>query len=95
MPPRHRVRGAPCAAWSGVAPGLGKPGVPRRLGLPEPSPRRRGGGRGLEVSPRGLSQNLLVQRQVRYRLAQPAVLKLQLFQVTLIWIGFEGITPSS
>ena len=36
-----------------------------------------GDGRGLEVSPGGLGQDQLVQRQVRNRAAQPGVLQLQ------------------
>src|SRR5262249_40122694 len=39
-----------------------------------------GDARGLEVSPGSLLQNELVQRQIRDRLAQPAVLELKLLQ---------------
>ena len=41
---------------------------------------RRGDARGLEVSPGGLLQDQLVQRQIRHRPAQPGVLRLQLLQ---------------
>jgi hypothetical protein len=39
--------------------------------------------RGLGVSPRGLLQNELVQRQIGDRLAQPAVLEFELLQALL------------
>ena len=39
-----------------------------------------GGGRGLEVSPGGLGQDHLVQRQIRYGMPEPGVLGLQLLQ---------------
>src|SRR5262245_31701953 len=42
--------------------------------------RRHGDARGLEVSPRGLLQNELVQRQIGDRLAQPAVLEFEVLQ---------------
>src|SRR6266566_574680 len=45
-----------------------------------PAQCRHGDARGLEVSPRGLLQNELVQRQIRDRLAQPAVLELKVLQ---------------
>src|SRR5262249_32705879 len=45
-----------------------------------PAQCRHGDARGLEVSPGSLLQNELVQRQIRDRLAQPAVLELKLLQ---------------
>src|SRR5262249_50978906 len=45
-----------------------------------PAQCRHGDARGLEVSPGGLLQNELVQRQIRDRLAQPAVLELKVLQ---------------
>src|ERR1700739_887329 len=69
-----------CAAWTGAVPAPGRHGAPRRRGLPVLVPRRRGDGRGLKVSPRSLSQNLLIQGQIRYRLPETFVLKFKLFQ---------------
>src|ERR671916_3009863 len=77
---RRRGPAAPCAASSGAG------RAPRRCGARTPPSRarcarhRRAGARGLEVSPRGLRQDLLVQGQVRDRLAQPRVLRFQLLQ---------------
>src|SRR5215467_14164363 len=45
-----------------------------------PAQCRHGDARGLEVSPGSLLQNELVQRQIRDRLAQPAVLELKVLQ---------------
>src|SRR5262245_48665548 len=45
-----------------------------------PAQCRRGDARGLEVSPGSLLKNELVQRQIRDRLAQTAVLELKLLQ---------------
>src|SRR5262249_2572830 len=45
-----------------------------------PAQYRHGDARGLEVSPGGLLQNELVQRQIRDHLAQPAVLELKVLQ---------------
>src|SRR2546421_1218183 len=45
-----------------------------------PARCRHGNARGLEVSPGGLLQNELVQRQIRDRLAQPAVLEFKVLQ---------------
>src|SRR6185503_3200312 len=45
-----------------------------------PAQCRHGDARGLEVSPGGLLQNELVQRQIRDGLAQPAVLELKVLQ---------------
>jgi hypothetical protein len=45
-----------------------------------PAQSRHGDARGLEVSPGGLLQNELVQRQIRDGLAQPAVLELKVLQ---------------
>src|SRR5262249_4861136 len=42
-----------------------------------PAQCRHGDARGLEVSPGGLLQNELIQRQIGNRLAQPAVLQLK------------------
>ena len=46
----------------------------------EDARRSRDDARGLAVSRRGLGQDQLVQRQIRYRLAQSPVLRFQLFQ---------------
>src|SRR5262249_39661621 len=50
---------------------------------------RHGDARSLEVSPGGLLQNELVQRQIRDRLAQPAVLELKVLQA-LHLLGFQS-----
>ena len=45
-----------------------------------PAQCRRGDARGLEVSPGSLLKDELVQRQIRDRFAQPAILELKLLQ---------------
>src|SRR5262249_9189092 len=49
---------------------------------------RHGDARGLEVSPGGLLQNELIQRQIRDCLAQPAVLELKVLQA-LYLLGLQ------
>src|SRR5215472_6771969 len=51
---------------------------------------RHGDARGLEVSPGGLLQNELVQRQIGNRLAQPAVLELKVLQA----LHLLGLQPT-
>src|SRR5262249_30993435 len=53
-----------------------------------PAQCRHGDARGLEVSPGGLLQNELVQRQIRDGLAQPPVLELKVLQA-LHLLGFQ------
>jgi hypothetical protein len=48
------------------------------------------GPRGLEVSPSSLLQNELIQRQIRDRLAQPAVLKLKVLHA----LQLLGLQPT-
>src|SRR5262249_45816696 len=55
-----------------------------------PAQCRHGDARGLEVSPGGLLQNELVQRQIRDRLAQPAVLELKVLQA----LHLLGLQPA-
>src|SRR5690606_10117156 len=79
-PPRHRVTWEPCAGSSGAAAAPSRPAAPSSESASGPARWRPGGGRGSEVSLGGLRQDLLVQREIGNRLAQPHVLTLQLLQ---------------
>src|SRR3954471_2256521 len=52
----------------------------RRAAALAPAQSRHGDARGLEVSPSSLLQNELIQRQIRNRLTQSAVLELKVLQ---------------
>src|SRR6516164_9560652 len=64
--------------------------APRHAAAFGPAQCRHGDARGLEVSPGGLQQNELVQRQIRDCLAQSAVLKLKVLQA----LHLLGLKPA-
>lgn len=71
---------APAAEWSGLGSAPDTPGAPTRPAPHRPAPRPAAGGLGLGVSPGGLLQDQLIQRQVGDRPPQAGVLLLQLLQ---------------
>lgn len=68
----------PCAASIDIDPEPGTPAVRERQAQPQHDQRRRGGVRGLEISPRSFRQNHLVQCQVGDGAPKPRVLGLKL-----------------
>jgi len=88
---RHRVHAPRTAASNAADPAPDKPDAPKphqaAYASCSPPPC---GAPGLEVSPRGFFQNLLVQRQVRHRFLQPSVLDLKLLQM----LGLVGFHPA-
>src|SRR3546814_6894757 len=69
---------APCAASTGAARARGTPAARRRPAPLSPGRCSAAAVRGSEVSPGGLLQNELVQRQIRNRAPKPQVLLLQI-----------------
>src|SRR5262249_36848697 len=78
--PRPHGRAGPCVASSDAVRAPRRRDARRHAVALAPAQCRHGDARGLEVSPGSLLQNELVQRQIRDRLAQPAVLELKLLQ---------------
>lgn len=74
---RRIGRSAPCAAWIGAPPGLGKAVTPICRALERRGRCRRTAGRGSPVSPCDLCRVRLLQRQVRYGPAQTLLLLLK------------------
>src|SRR5262249_61020316 len=92
---RSSDRAGPCVVSSDAARAPQRRDARRHAAVPAPAQCRPDDARGLEVSPGGLRQNDLVQRQIRDCLAQPAVLKLKVLQ-TLHLLGLqptELLTP--
>src|SRR6185437_13171752 len=73
-------RAGSCVASSDAARAPRRRDARRHAVALAPAQCRHGDARGLEVSPGGLLQNELVQRQIRDGLAQPAVLELKVLQ---------------
>src|SRR5262249_10219670 len=84
--PHDRV--GPCVASSDAARAPHRRDARRHAAALAPAQCRHGDARDLEVSPGGLLQNELVQRQIRDGLAQPAVLELKVLQA-LHLLGFQ------
>src|SRR5262249_20128266 len=78
--PRPHGRAAPCVASSDAVRAPRRRDARRHAVALAPAQCRHGDARGLEVSPGGLLQNELIQRQIGNRLAQPAVLQLKVLQ---------------
>src|SRR5262249_38071091 len=81
-------RAGPWVASSDAARAPHRRDARRHAAALAPAQCRHGDARGLEVSPGGLLQNELVQRQIRDGLAQPAVLELKVLQA-LHLLGFQ------
>src|SRR5262245_20615062 len=87
---RRHGHAGPCVASSDAARAPHRHDARRRAAALGPAQCRHGDARGLEVSPGGLLQNELVQRQIGNRLAQPAVLELKVLQA----LHLLGLQPA-
>src|SRR4029453_2593812 len=83
-------REGPCVASSDAARAPHRRDARRHAAALAPAQCRHGDARGLEVSPRSLLQNELIQRQIGNRLAQPAVLELKVLQA----LHLLGLQPT-
>src|SRR5215813_2071547 len=87
---RSSDRAGPCVASSDAARAPHRRDARRHAAALAPAQCRHGDARGLEVSPGGLLQYELVQRQIRDCLTQPAVLELKVLQA----LHLLGLQPA-